>query len=470
MKKMESSGNLDPAVERLYSTPKWVPKDEKNSADSIVCDLPSTTLRWMKKRRKMESDQKVVLSYNRERQLREMFQSLDYTHQGEIDLSALIEAVDYVQEKTKHMKGMKEFHNLKEVFLDMDENGDGTIDFTEFTNGMTGTTQSAFDRATEYDIERLFRFFVEFGELRQREIALKKLNISLPNQKKNNKLQRGSSRLMTNKSDSKQEANLKSYQQFKVLFGNPVEKPGAPGNTGNLTSLSATSNPINPLSPSPGIAIENRSRLSPMSSKTHLRPTSPNAADPNSPGDALNEKELFARPVSPELLKLTRMEKLLDDFILDNNPNPHDPLVNPQLRGSSRAQSRQNPSNPNVTPAISQSVPHSPQKSQHLNISTSNDIGDESPPMIQGFGSSDSSVFLPAATSIATRLTLASSRASRRNRYPNITFDEAYETKRNEYLEIHEKLKASRREEYEALSKHYNDVLFMEQRAMAEKK
>mmetsp|Transcript_6833 Transcript_6833/g.7452 ORF Transcript_6833/g.7452 Transcript_6833/m.7452 type:complete len:563 (+) Transcript_6833:91-1779(+) len=390
--------------DRLYTTPKWIPKKEKGPEDSLVCDLPSTTLRWMKKRRKADSDQKVVLSFQRERQLREMFESLDYTNQGEIDLSALTDAVAYVQEKTKHMKGMKEFHNLQEVFAAMDDNGDGTIDFQEFTNGMTGTTRSAFDKASEYDIERVFRYFVEFGELRQRQIALKKLNANagsasspkarrplttttnreqqLPAVESPGKFTRATSfknNRSSNRGETKIELDLNAYQQFKVLFGNNSQDKVA--NTAIPTS------PKSPLGPAPNHNDNNKLKLSTSRSQSQdltSRPQSP----------VCDAASLLAaeKANAVEIKKLKKLERLLDDFIQDTT-------LNTDTMGLSS-------------------------KSSHLAY-----------PM-----------------------------PSPDHHHP---FDEK---KYEEYLQIEEKLKEHRKEEYELLGKHYNDAIFMEQRAVTEKK
>jgi Ca2+-binding EF-hand superfamily protein len=160
---------------RLYRTPKARSAIEKNQTDAIVSDFSSDTLRWMKKRRDMATEKPLVISSHREKQLREMFNSLDYEKKGAIDLEELTQAVGYVQGKTKGSKGLEQFQNIQEVFQSMDDNGDGTVDFSEFLRAMTGTTQSTFDKASGYDVQRLFSHFIEYGELKQREISLKKM-------------------------------------------------------------------------------------------------------------------------------------------------------------------------------------------------------------------------------------------------------------------------------------------------------
>lgn len=237
---------IEETVHRLYTTPKISEKKQENGEDSIVSDLPSETLRWIKKRRHFESDQKVVVSHFRDKQLREMFQSLDYKNEGALDLQELTEAVEYVQEKTKHIKGLEAFQNIQELFAAMDDNGDGTVDLQEFTKAMTGTEKSAFDQASEYDIQRLFNYFVEFGEKRQRKQVLTKIeqakeadrlrtlaiyeSLNAPAASPKNRSKQGgnaSRKAMMNTeprtTESTISADMQAYHQFKVLFGFPEE-------------------------------------------------------------------------------------------------------------------------------------------------------------------------------------------------------------------------------------------------------
>lgn len=219
---------------RLYHTPKSVPKQKADENQALISDLPTHTLKWIKKRRSIDTEKKVVLSPQAERQLREMFNSLDVNHSGTISLVELTEAVIYVQEKTKGAKGLEAFQNIASVFAAMDDNGDGTIDFTEFTNGMTGTANSAFEKASPYDIEKLFSYFVEFGERKQREHALRKINEALghpqssPSASTSTRSGAGSpAAVVTDPSPTgKKEREVPFngdtpyYQSFKSLFGN----------------------------------------------------------------------------------------------------------------------------------------------------------------------------------------------------------------------------------------------------------
>jgi hypothetical protein len=438
------SSPLKASIERLHSTPKWIPKEEKGADDSLVCDLPSSTLRWMKQRRIGDSDQKVVLSYQRERQLREMFNSLDYTNQGEIDLTSLTDAVDYVVEKTKHMKGMEQFRNLHDIFVGMDDNGDGTIDFQEFTNGMTGTTQSALDKATDYDIERLFKFFVEFGELRQRRIALKIININ-PLPKRNihtsqsqsqddqtrpstsatdkgnngsggvegerNKFTRGysmSSKITREKTENKKnDLDLAAYQQFKILFGNFKDSKSS-ATSSSSSNHTTTSRPQTSTNTNiSGIRLNSLTN----NNGTELRSpgSRPFSGNPATNNNHNNNMEINPKPLSPkaEIVQLQKIEKMLDDFVIDN--------------------------------LYKQDQKANGQRQRHLHYPQ-----DFSVSLISSSGRGGGIIEESTKTEI--------------------------DQKRREYLEIHNKLKERRKDEYELFSKHYNDAIFMEQRAQREKK
>lgn len=222
-------GGGDPTEDpfyRLHHAPKSNHKPKvEDSNQALVSELPTHTLKWMKKRRSLDTEKKVVLSHHAERQLREMFNSLDINHSGTISLAELTEAVEYVQEKTKGAKGLEAFQNIASVFAAMDDNGDGTIDFMEFTNGMTGTSNSAFEKASPYDIEKLFSFFVEFGERKQREHAVRKINeaMGLGSSPSPTSLPKGVSEPPSPHGKSAQQsfsADVPFYQSFKALFGN----------------------------------------------------------------------------------------------------------------------------------------------------------------------------------------------------------------------------------------------------------
>jgi Ca2+-binding EF-hand superfamily protein len=152
-------------------------KVERTADDALICTLPSDTLKYIKARRKVDSFEKVPLTFFRERQLRNIFQGLDFDGMGTIHLDLVCDAADYAEEKLKPKKGKPVFVNIKQMFEAMDEDGDGTVDFHEFTIAMTGSSSSTIDTADEHDVDRLTKRFIEFADIRKRERALDHIDV-----------------------------------------------------------------------------------------------------------------------------------------------------------------------------------------------------------------------------------------------------------------------------------------------------
>lgn len=163
-----------PWHERLSSQKVGKRSGEKTADDAIVTNLSVDSLRWIRKHRKADCNEKVPLSYAHERQLREIFQGLDLTDSGIIDLGALQAAAEYVEKSTKGKVG--ELKNILSMFESMDEDGNGEIDFHEFTTAMTGSSRSAMNVMSADDIERMQRLFVDFASMRRREFAVKTID------------------------------------------------------------------------------------------------------------------------------------------------------------------------------------------------------------------------------------------------------------------------------------------------------
>lgn len=168
--------NMDVCT-RLYQTPIRTIRQDETDCDALISDLPTDTLRWIKMRRKLDCEAKMVLSHNRESQLRDIFNGIDVGKHGSIDLIELEEAVTFVKERLDKKLGTFEgFNQIIKVFKSMDVNGDGKVDFREFTNAMSGSTKSALAKASEQDVANLHRCFLEFGVLKARRHAIAKIN------------------------------------------------------------------------------------------------------------------------------------------------------------------------------------------------------------------------------------------------------------------------------------------------------
>ena len=172
--------SVEDVSDRLFRNEKKIIK-EKTADDAILSTLPSNTLRFMKRRRKLNSFDKVPLTHYRERQLRGIFKGLDFDKMGNIHLDLVKDAADYAEEKLKpklRNVGAPVFVNLNRMFAAMDEdgNGDGEVDFHEFTIAMTGSSTSTIDSVDEGDVERLTKRFMEFANIKKREYALNAIN------------------------------------------------------------------------------------------------------------------------------------------------------------------------------------------------------------------------------------------------------------------------------------------------------
>jgi Ca2+-binding EF-hand superfamily protein len=210
--------------ERLYRMPRHSEKPPKTANDALISDLPADTIRWIKNRRRLDCDAKMVLSHHREHQLRDIFNGIDVGNNGSIDLEELGEAVSFVSERLKNRIGsFKGFNKVLDIFSSMDDNGDGQVDFQEFTNAMSGSAKSALDKASEQDIANLHRCFLEFGVMKSRRYAIAKINeytgLSFAGENATNfKSAFEEEQREKAKKNSGTVDDLKQYQLFRTLF------------------------------------------------------------------------------------------------------------------------------------------------------------------------------------------------------------------------------------------------------------
>ena len=174
-KKVYTEVDTDPVIERLFNNEKKT-KVVRTADDALLSTLPTPTLKHIKARRKLNCFDKVPLTYYRERQLRSIFRGLDFDGMGDIHLDLVKEAADYAEEKLKPKRGEPVFVNVRGMFEAMDEDGDGTVDFHEFTIAMTGSSTSTMDKASEHDVERLTARFLEFANIKKRERAVAEIH------------------------------------------------------------------------------------------------------------------------------------------------------------------------------------------------------------------------------------------------------------------------------------------------------
>ena len=156
-------------VTRLYVKRDKQEKKKKHIAtvnDALISALPSDTLKWMRQRRTAQYTGKVAISIFQERQLREIFNGLDLENNGVINLAQLQEAALYVESSTKN--SVTPLKNVFELFANMDDDGNGEVDFHEFTQAMIISKARS-----EMEVQRMHQKFVEFAFIKKREYSLK---------------------------------------------------------------------------------------------------------------------------------------------------------------------------------------------------------------------------------------------------------------------------------------------------------
>jgi EF hand len=118
---------------------------------------------------------RVPISYDRDKQLREIFTNLDFGKTGVVLLSDLKAASDFVELRMEASRKLSGSKSLYEVFAAMDTDGNGHIDIDEFVFAMTGTRNSALEQLSEGDVEQIKFLYVEYGHLQKRKDALETL-------------------------------------------------------------------------------------------------------------------------------------------------------------------------------------------------------------------------------------------------------------------------------------------------------
>ena len=113
-------------------------RPEREEPDVIISGLGSATLRHIKSRRAKGSEVKVAVTVADEKQLREIFDAFDFDRSGNVSLIEFGNALDYIRESRHFRKLHKELDKLQKTFIEMDTDGDATVDYQEFTIGMTG--------------------------------------------------------------------------------------------------------------------------------------------------------------------------------------------------------------------------------------------------------------------------------------------------------------------------------------------
>ena len=210
---MSEEKKVEDWVSRLYQTTNKK-KLESTVNDALISALPSDTLLWMRKRRSANNKSKVAISIFQERQLREIFNGLDLESTGVIDLSQLQEAALYVENTTKD--SVAPLKNVYELFADMDDDGNGEVDFHEFTQAMIISKARS-----EVEVQRMNQKFIEFAFLKKREYSLRtieeikrKVEAEMDDRSTSSKSNKGERELELDIV----EAGVQAYRLYKNLF------------------------------------------------------------------------------------------------------------------------------------------------------------------------------------------------------------------------------------------------------------
>jgi len=118
--------------------------------------LDPNTIAWMNKRRPGAASgrSKALITPSRALQLRTIFRGLDFDGSGEISLEEMQEALRYVGETDPSM----DVDKIMRFFVDMDTDGNGSIDYDEFLAGMSADTGTVSAEQSAKMQEAFFNF------------------------------------------------------------------------------------------------------------------------------------------------------------------------------------------------------------------------------------------------------------------------------------------------------------------------
>eukprot|EP00596_Hydrurales_sp_CCMP1899_P003490 CAMPEP_0119048056 /NCGR_PEP_ID=MMETSP1177-20130426/56638_1 /TAXON_ID=2985 /ORGANISM="Ochromonas sp, Strain CCMP1899" /LENGTH=847 /DNA_ID=CAMNT_0007023429 /DNA_START=230 /DNA_END=2770 /DNA_ORIENTATION=- len=151
--------------------------EQEEAMKALVTTLPGADLKFLKKRRSAEMRKKVAVSYYQERLMRSIFVALDFGKVGVIKLDELKGASDYVEMRMEAMSTTRGlFKDIQLKFSAMDTNGDGELDYTEFTIAMTGTENGLLEKVSPSEMDMMTFLYIEYAHMMQRKKILVSLN------------------------------------------------------------------------------------------------------------------------------------------------------------------------------------------------------------------------------------------------------------------------------------------------------
>jgi hypothetical protein len=138
--------------------PKEDVEEDTDKEDEVKMSfLDPYTISWMNKRRPgtiAGTRAQALITPSRALQLREIFRGLDFDGSGEISLDEMQEALKYVGETDPSM----DVDSICRFFVEMDTDGNGSIDYGEFVAGMSSDTGTMGPEQSAKMQEAFFNF------------------------------------------------------------------------------------------------------------------------------------------------------------------------------------------------------------------------------------------------------------------------------------------------------------------------
>jgi hypothetical protein len=151
--------------------------------DVLVTALPDSSLRWMKTRRKAAASHRVAISLAREKQLREIFNGLDFDSRKVIDFCEFAKVIAYA-EANGFDQSVITMVNHMNTYLERPPSKSSTkktsvsrdISYREFLSSITGRARNFIECATEDELGKLRFCFADYSLNRRRNFACAELD------------------------------------------------------------------------------------------------------------------------------------------------------------------------------------------------------------------------------------------------------------------------------------------------------
>jgi Ca2+-binding EF-hand superfamily protein len=306
----------------VWNKPKTSPREfvipqnktfSRPRKDVVVSELEQNSIRWMTNRRNSKSTV-IVLSTEQQNKFKQIFNAFDFEGEGDLTLNDLNNSLDWIS-KSPYFSSKAQIdllHDLQNVFTAMDTGGDGSVNFSEFCIGMTGTASKVINKLDKFESAKLFDMILQYANTIKRNQSLSKIS---------------------EKEDSNNISSDKDMiQYFNVLFSLPISKEKAlymcdddllmKKETSSSNSLNTPIKPGNKTKPS---------KTSPRARKIITKPSSNN--------DTVTPIKQIVNPLSVEIVESINNNTITTTTTTnDNNNNNNDNNSNELIKSSSSEQ------------------------------------------------------------------------------------------------------------------------------------